>query len=167
MTIDPKTLEAVAEALSQYDRPVGAAFELEHLSYGEKQHYLEKAEAAINAHLDAADLVPRQEANEWIKVGQRSVNKVCVCIFAEDETVEHWCSVHAVVRDERDEGRRQIAVLRDALKICERVLLHDAAPPIDPRGDNRIYQLDGALLGNCLNETIRPALANTAEAEDV
>ena len=45
-----------------------------------------------------------------------------------------------------------------ALEDAERLLLHDAAPPIDPPGDNRIYQLDGALLGNCLNK-IRAALA--------
>ena len=60
--------------------------------------------------------------------------------------------------------RSEVAALREALEICERVLLHDAAPPIDPPGDNRIFQLDGALLGNCLNKTIRPALTDTAAA---
>jgi hypothetical protein len=53
--------------------------------------------------------------------------------------------------------------LVDALEDAERLLLHDAAPPIDPPGDNRIYQLDGALLGNCLNK-IRAALVKARGA---
>ena len=85
---------------------------------------------------------------------------------------ERHCTLAAV--GARDVGHQGICeanarvmaagpVLVEALEDAERLLLHDAAPPIDPPGDNRIYQLDGALLGNCLNK-IRAALTKARRA---
>ena len=164
MTLDPKALEAVAEALSQYDRPAGAAFELGDLSYGEKQHYLERAEAAINAHLDAADLVERKELE------QCHAKATCCCgDYIKNHTIDAGhspVSMYDYALDgaitERDEARREAEELGKQIAALEAVV--KAAREVIEANGREVVGRDGRVKLTMINIKAEHKLVNALAA---
>lgn len=97
----------------------------------------------------------------WIYAPECSDPGDCVCDMPSegDFSRARWIANAALIVKAVNAYDDMLAALRDV----EAALLHDAAPPFDPRNENRIYQLDGGILGNALNK-VRGAIARAEGA---